>query len=193
MFTGIIEAIGKVTRVQFPQIEIEAPSEWKQINVGCSVAVDGVCLTVVKKKDTRLSFDVVEETREKTTLGSLRTDARVNLERSLSCDGRFEGYFVMGHVDGMGRIIRKVKQKTEELLEVESAQELTRFMVAKGSITVDGISLTLGPVQSKRFIVYLIPHTLQNTTLGSKRIGQRVNIETDVLAKYVVKYRFFGA
>lgn len=188
MFTGIVEAVGKVVRVSLPSLEIEVPDTWKNIRTGESVAVDGVCLTVVKKRGQRLDFDVIDETNRKTTLGDLQAGSRVNLERSLQRNDRMAGHFVTGHVDGVGKILRRAHQRNQELLEIETPPGLAPLMPPKGSVTVDGISLTLGPSGAKSFTVYLIPHTLQMTTLGKKKVGQRVNIEADILARYVVQY-----
>ena len=188
MFTGIIETVGRITRVQFPRLEVVVSSSWKGIKVGSSIAVDGVCLTVIKRQGSRLSFDVVEETRRKTTLGTLQAGSPVNLERALALGDRFEGHFVTGHVEGVGKILNRVKHAVQEKIEIEVPKSLLRFIVSKGSVAVDGISLTVGKINSTRnsLFVYLIPHTLKNTTLGIKKISQKVNIETDLLAKYVV-------
>ena len=188
MFTGIIEAIGRVTGVSFPELELEVTPLWKDVQIGESIAVDGICLTVVKRQKNRLTFDVIEETEKRTALGELNIGGQVNLERSLKPNSRLGGHFVTGHIDGVGKIYRRAKQKSQETIEIETPAGLVVFMSPKGSIAVDGISLTLGPVGSKSFTVYLIPHTLQNTVLGKKQVGQKVNIETDILAKYVVQY-----
>lgn len=188
MFSGIVEAVGKVVRVALPKVEIQVPKDWKNIQIGESVCVDGVCLTVVKRQDHQMTFDVVDETERKTTLGDLNAGSLVNLERSLQPSSRIGGHFVSGHVDGVGKIYRRAKQRIQEILEIETPEGLAPYMTPKGSVTVDGVSLTLGPVGSKSFTVYLIPHTIEKTTLGTKKIGQKVNVETDILAKYVVQY-----
>ena len=188
MFSGIVEAIGKVVRTALPKVEIQVPKNWKNIHVGESISVDGVCLTVVKWQNTRITFDVVDETEKKTTLGNLNAGSVVNLERSLQPNARIGGHFVAGHIDGVGKIYRRAKQRVQEILEIETPDGLDAYMAPKGSVAVDGVSLTLGPVGSKSFTVYLIPHTVQNTTLGAKKVGEKVNIETDILAKYVVQY-----
>ncbi len=188
MFSGIVEAVGKVVRIALPKVEIQVPKDWKNIQVGESVSVDGVCLTVVKWQDARITFDVVDETEKKTTLGNLNAGSIVNLERSLQPSARIGGHFVAGHVDGVGKIYRRAKQRVQEILEIETPEGLAPYMAPKGSVAVDGVSLTLGPVGSKSFMVYLIPHTIEKTTLGAKKVGEKVNIETDILAKYVVQY-----
>jgi riboflavin synthase len=188
MFSGIVEAVGKVVRVALPKVEVQVPKEWKNIQVGESISVDGVCLTVVKRQDARITFDVVDETEKKTTLGNLNVGSVINLERSLQPSARIGGHFVAGHVDGVGKIYRRAKQRVQEILEIETPEGLAPYMAPKGSVAVDGVSLTLGPVGSKSFMVYLIPHTIEKTTLGAKKVGEKVNIETDILAKYVVQY-----
>lgn len=188
MFSGIVEAVGKVVRIALPKVEIQVPKDWKNIQVGESISVDGVCLTVVKRQDSRITFDVVDETEKKTTLGNLNAGSVVNLERSLQPSARIGGHFVAGHVDGVGKIYRRAKQRVQEILEIETPEGLAPYMAPKGSVAVDGVSLTLGPVGSKSFTVYLIPHTIEKTTLGTKKVGEKVNIETDILAKYVVQY-----
>ncbi len=188
MFSGIVEAVGKVVRIALPKVEIQVPKDWKNIQMGESISVDGVCLTVVKRQDARITFDVVDETEKKTALGDLNAGSLVNLERSLQPSSRIGGHFISGHVDGVGKIYRRAKQRIQEILEIETPEGLVLYMTPKGSVAVDGVSLTLGPVGNKSFTVYLIPHTIEKTTLGAKKVGEKVNIETDILAKYVVQY-----
>ena len=153
--------------------------------LGASVAVNGCCLTVVQRDDTRLSFDVGPETLLRTNLGRLAAGSPVNLERSLRIGDELGGHFVSGHVDALGTLVRRIDDREWSTCWFRVPAELTRQMVAKGSVAVDGVSLTLVDVEPDRFSVMLIPHTLAVTTLGSRREGDTVNIETDLLAKYV--------
>lgn len=189
MFTGIVETLQPVTRVdRGPNCcELTVASTFgSAIRVGESVAVNGVCLTVVEIGDS-LRFQVGFETLACTNLGQLRVGDPVNLERSLKFGDRLGGHLLTGHVDAVGRIAERVNQGEFELVWFVCPPELTRQMVPKGSIAIDGISLTLVDVSADRFSVMLIPHTLQMTTLGFKRASDAVNLETDLLAKYVQK------
>jgi len=192
MFTGLVEILGKVhSRTSAARVgvflSIEAPVIAPQLALGESVAVNGVCLTVVATSANCFSFEVGPETLLKTNLGTLQHGERVNLERSLRVGDRLGGHFVQGHVDGVGTIQERRIEGEWEFVRFNCPAEMTCLMVPKGSIAVDGVSLTLVEVGADFFSVMLIPHTLDNTTLGFKKVGDRVNLETDMLAKHVRK------
>lgn len=190
MFTGIVEEVGRVVAVaprgSGSRLRIEAGKVADGLREGDSVAVQGVCLTAVEVGSSGFSADVSRETLERSTLGEARAGTPVNLERALAASGRLGGHIVQGHVDGTG-VIRTLEERGggDWWLEVEAPAELARYLVYKGSIAVDGISLTVARVDGPVFAVAVIPHTWENTTLRQARAGQRVNLETDVLAKYV--------
>lgn len=191
MFTGLVETLGTIaaTKPDGPGklLGIEAPQIAGELVLGESVAINGCCLTVVRRDTRSADFQAGPETLSKTVLGDLRVGDRVNLERAMSADGRFGGHLVQGHVDGVGSI-RSSQKDGEWITMWFSAGELAREMVPKGSVAVDGISLTVVDVSADAFSVALIPHTLAHTTLGFKKVGSRVNLETDVLGKYVLRY-----
>jgi riboflavin synthase len=191
MFTGLVEVLGTVQRVEADgsgrHLIVAAPTLAAELALGESVAVNGACLTVVEQTATSCRFQAGPETLRRTNLGELVSGDRVNLERSLRLGDRLGGHLVQGHVDGLGRIAERVRQGEWELVWFSTGPELTAQMVSKGSIAVDGVSLTLVDVTAERFSVALIPHTLAQTTLGLKSAGARVNLETDLLAKYVWK------
>lgn len=191
MFTGIIEAFGQVKRVTrgaaSAKIVVEVGALADDIKVGDSVAVDGACLTVAQIAGQVVTFDVMTETLDRTTLGDLKPSDKVNLERSLKLSDRLGGHFVSGHVDGVGILQRKTQMPGQCLVEVEATPEVTDMMIQKGSVAIDGISLTLVALSRESFSVALIPHTLANTTLNFKGPGARVNIETDMLGKWIKK------
>jgi riboflavin synthase len=192
MFTGLIEALGTVQRVELEgagrRLVLAAPSLAGTMAVGDSLAVNGACLTVVERNGDTLHFQAGPETLLRTNLGDLKPGDAVNLERPLAVTDRLDGHFVQGHIDGMGRIAERIRQGDWELVWFSCSPELTAQMVSKGSVAVDGVSLTIVEVAADRFSVALIPHTLTHTTLGHKGPGASVNIETDLLAKYVHKY-----
>lgn len=188
MFTGIVEELVEVVAVE----ETGAGRRLVVANafettpaIGDSVAVNGVCLTVVGTESATITFDVVRETLERSNLGALDVGARVNLERPMAAAGRFDGHVVQGHVDGRGEVTARRAEGDAERVRVDLPQSLGRYVVEKGSITVDGVSLTVTAVGEGWVEFVLIPHTLQATTLGSRQIGEQVNIEVDVIAKYV--------
>ena len=188
MFTGIIEAKGKVSeRSEDGRSLVVASDLLADLSVGSSVAVDGTCLTVVDTTSSGARFDVVEETLSRTTLGGLEIGDQVNLERAMPAAGRFEGHIVQGHVDGTGTVRAFRNSPTVAELEVDAPGHLLAHIVEKGSIAIDGVSLTVASVDAAGFTVALIPHTLALTTMGSLQVGDRVNLETDILAKYVGK------
>jgi riboflavin synthase len=191
MFTGLVEALGKVRAVT-PDgtgrlLEIAQASIAPELTLGESVAVSGVCLTVTATKDETFTCQVGPETLRLTNLGELQPGAVVNLERSLRVGDRLGGHIVQGHIDGLGRIDKRERQGDWETIWFSCPPELCRQMVRKGSVAVDGISLTLQGVTGSGFSVALIPHTLAVTTLGFKKPGDTVNLETDLFAKYVAK------
>lgn len=189
MFTGIIEGQGVVEallpRGQAHRLVLDVGPLAEGIAIGDSVAVDGACLTAVSIQGPRVEFDVIRETVERTAFATLRVKDRVNIERSMRADGRFHGHFVAGHVDGTGRILERRQEPGQVRFAVEVPARLTAFMIEKGSITIDGVSLTLVEVRPTSFAVALIPHTLEVTTLGAKQPGGLVNIEVDQLGKWV--------
>lgn len=192
MFTGIIETTAEVGSVEsvggLTRLAIEAPALAGEVAVGESVAVNGVCLTVTAASQGRVLFDAVAETLEKTALGDLAPGARVNLERAMRANDRLDGHIVQGHVDGVGRVRELRRDGDDVRLFVECGREISQFLVAKGSVAIDGVSLTVVDAQMDGFDVALIPLTLELTTLGQRREGDRVNLEADVLGKYVKRY-----
>jgi riboflavin synthase len=191
MFTGLIETLGTVRRLDAVgagrKLVIAEPALAPQLMIGESVAVNGACLTVVERDAESFHFQVGPETLVRTNLGQLIVGDVVNLERSLRLCDRLGGHFVQGHVDGLGTIASRRRDGDWELVWVQCPEELATQMASKGSVAVDGISLTLVDVTRDSFSVALIPHTLAQTTLGRKAVGSTVNLETDLLAKYVFK------
>lgn len=186
MFTGIVQELGSVKRIQGESIFIEAG--FKEMEIGESISVNGVCLTVSRVHPSRiLQFDVSGETKDKSNLGQLRVQDSVNLERSLRLSDRLGGHIVTGHVEGTGRIKLKKREKDSTVMEIGIPAELKKYVVPKGSIAVDGVSLTVVDVCRDSFTVSLIPHTLASTTLGIRKAGEVVNLETDILARYAEK------
>jgi riboflavin synthase len=191
MFTGLVEALGTVSALHDTgagrRLIIRHPELAPQLALGESVSVNGACLTVVEPAKETFSFDVGPETLLRTNLGALSAGERVNLERAMLASSRLGGHLVQGHVDGVGMVVEKREEVEWVFMAFSSPGELLAQMVPKGSICVDGVSLTLVEVAADRFSVMLIPHTLANTTLGFKGVGSAVNLETDMLAKYVFK------
>lgn len=191
MFTGIVQAMGTVYRIRqdtgAKRIEVSQP-DWRDVLVGESVAVDGVCLTVVASQDHRMTFEVIPQTFKLTTLGHLKPGSRVNLERALTPSDRLSGHFVSGHIDGVGKIVKHREAHGELALDVQLPKPFRRFVIDKGAIAIDGISLTVGEIHKDRLRVFLIPQTQRMTTLGEKPVGSRVNIELDVIGKYVDRH-----
>jgi riboflavin synthase len=191
MFTGIVEELGEITEIRHgadsARLTMRGPLVARDVEAGASIAVDGVCLTVVEHGPDWFTADVMRETLDRSTLGDLATGAPVNLERAMVAGGRFGGHVVQGHVDGTGRLLRRTPGDRWEVLTLALPPDLARYVVTKGSITVDGVSLTVSGLDDDAgaFEVSLIPTTLGLTTLGQRRVGDRVNLEVDVLAKYV--------
>ena len=191
MFTGIVEELGTVAALEDQgdavRLSVQGPRVTSDVAEGDSISVNGCCLTVVESADGSFTADVMQETLDKTSLGSLEPGSRVNLERAVTPATRLGGHIVQGHVDGTGRILSRTPSEHWEVVEIELPDSLDRYLVDKGSITVDGISLTVVTAADGRFSVSLIPETLARTTLGLKQPGDVVNLEVDVIAKYVEK------
>lgn len=191
MFTGIVEHLGSVLSVTEEgdgrSFVIDSGPVSKGIELGQSVAVNGACLTVVGIDERHLMFQAVGETVDRTNLGGIRTGDSVNLERPMPASGRFDGHIVQGHVDGIAAVSDVQPSGDGVLMRFETPPALSRYIVEKGSITVDGVSLTVTTVEGDTVGAALIPHTLKGTTLGSRRVGDVVNLEVDVIAKYVEK------
>jgi riboflavin synthase len=189
MFTGLIEEVGTVTstreRERSKQLQIVAPRIAKKIRIGESVAVNGCCLTLSAHRGDQLTFDLLEETLGRTNLKMLKRDSAVNLERALRTDGRLGGHFVQGHVDCTSRVISFRQTRGDHRLEVGLPAEFARYVACKGSIAIDGISLTIAEVSPMSFVVWIIPHTKRHTNLDRAEAGDVVNLEFDILAKYV--------
>jgi riboflavin synthase len=186
MFTGIVEEAGEVVAIKPGRKSTELTVCARPTTVrGGSVAVNGACLTVVAKRGRRLRFDVLNETMLRTNFSELRPGSLVNLERPLRADARLDGHFVQGHVDGTGRVRRWEKVGKDYVLEVTAPRALMKYIVEKGSIAVDGISLTVAGLGRDWFRVWIIPHTRAVTNLRARRVGDAVNLEVDILAKYV--------
>ena len=189
MFTGLIEELGRVRRRvrrgAFQQLEIEAERVLAGLQVGDSVNIDGVCQTAVAIGESGFAVETVAETVARTTLGTLGIGQAVNLERALRADQRLGGHLVLGHVDGVARIRRRTERDGEHRFEIEPPAALARYIAAKGSVALDGISLTVAQVGGDAFTVAIIPHTFDNTTLRHRRSGDSVNLEIDVIARYV--------
>ncbi|MGW6708120.1 riboflavin synthase [Streptomyces sp. NPDC054956] len=189
MFTGIVEELGEVTAVEeLPEasrFRLRGPLVTEGAKHGDSIAVNGVCLTVVETAEGEFTADVMQETLNRSSLGALTKGSRVNLERPMALGGRLGGHLVQGHVDGTGEILSRTPSEHWELVKVALPANLSRYVVEKGSITVDGVSLTVVEAAADWFTISLIPTTLALTTLGIKKPGDPVNLEVDVLAKYV--------
>ncbi len=192
VFSGIIEATGRISTVEpcggGRTLVVAAPKYWADVRMGASVAIDGVCLTVTRVRGDEASFDVIAETLRRSTLGEAGPGGLVNLQKSLTVGDRIDGHFVQGHVDALGTIAKVEQSERESIWWFSTDPEARPYIVPKGSIAIDGISLTIADVRDDLFSVALIPTTLAQTTLGQKRAGHKVNIETDVLARTVIHY-----
>lgn len=192
MFTGIVEETGVVERIrQGPkstELYVRPKTVGRSLRVGNSIAVNGACLTVAAKRGCLLRFDVLNETMTRTNFGELEHGSLVNLERPLRADGRLDGHFVQGHVDGTGVVRRYEKSGSDYVLEVKAPAAIMKYIVEKGSISVDGISLTVAAFGGNWFRIWIIPHTHEITNLCVRRAGQRVNLEADMLAKHLEKF-----
>ena len=191
MFTGIVEELGTVTQVDdlgdAIRLTLEAQTVLEDAQLGDSISVNGCCLTVAARGDDTWTADVMQETLDKTSLYGVRPGDRVNLERAVTAATRLGGHIVQGHVDGVGTVVARHPSEHWEVVEISMPTQLARYLVDKGSITVDGVSLTVVEAGDEAFTVSLIPETLARTTLGLRQPGDRVNLETDVIAKHVEK------
>lgn len=192
MFTGIVEEVGTIERIQRGQysaiLSIQAEKILQDMKVGDSIAVNGVCLTVTSFTTRCFHADVMHETLDRSSLAGLTGGSHVNLERAMPADGRFGGHIVAGHVDGVGKIMSVRQDDTAVWYRVQASPQILRYIVEKGSIAIDGISLTVARLGKEDFSVSAIPHTVQITTLGERRAGDTVNLENDVIGKYVERF-----
>ncbi len=193
MFTGIVKESGIVRGIgksgALYRLDIGAKEISRSVKIGDSVAVNGVCLTLVSVKESVMSFDVMVETVRKTNLAELKNGDRVNLEDPLKAGDPLGGHFVLGHIDCMGKMTAIKRSDAEVSIEVGIPAEFDNLIVDKGSVALDGISLTIGEAGRNKFNVYLIPHTLDSTTLGSRKVGDKLNIEFDILGKYIARLK----
>jgi riboflavin synthase len=200
MFTGIVEETGTVDQIRQGRNSIEfyvqAKTCARGLNVGDSLAVNGCCLTVVKlfsrRKRKLVQFDLLKETWERTNLQFTESGSKVNLERSLRANGRLGGHFVTGHIDGFGRIVHWERTGADYHLEISAPADLMRYVIKKGAIAVDGVSLTVATVQKSKFGLWIIPHTLRMTAFSQRKRGDAVNLEVDLIGKYVERFVTFS-
>ncbi len=189
MFTGLVEEVGNVLWIRATehgtQLQVSAPSIAEQVRKGDSIAVNGCCLTVTEQRRDQLTFDLLEETLDLTNLRALRPDSAVNLERALAADGRIGGHFVQGHIDCAARVLSFERTGSDYRLDVESPNEFAHYLAYKGSVALNGISLTVAEILPTSFAVWIIPHTRRNTNLTRVAAGDSLNVEFDLLAKYV--------
>ena len=192
MFTGIIEGLGTIDAVrpsgEGRRLAIRSDFDLHNTRIGDSICVNGACLTAVRLEGRRFDVDVSPETVARTTFGSAAVGDRVNLERALRLSDRLDGHLVSGHVDGLGHLEKREKADGFILLTFTVAPDMTRYMIEKGSVAVDGVSLTINHIDPKRFQVSIIPHTAMLTTIGQKNVGEAYNIETDLIGKYVERF-----
>lgn len=195
MFTGIIEELGEVSSIQRGsqsiEIEIKAHEILNDVEIGDSIATNGVCLTVTDFTENRFTVDVMPETIRKSSLDDLQIGDRVNLERALRLQDRLGGHLVSGHIDGRGEIKKRRREDNAILFTISLPQELKKYVIPKGSIAIDGISLTIAELFAHEFIVSIIPHTAEVTNLGKKEVGDVVNLEVDLIGKYVERMLTF--
>ncbi|WP_317854218.1 riboflavin synthase [Chakrabartyella piscis] len=192
MFTGIIEEMGIVKSIKkgakSVKLCIEAKKIFSDLHIGDSVATNGVCLTVTSITGNVFSADVMQETLSRSSLQDLKQGGFVNLERAMAANGRFGGHMVSGHIDGVGKIISITKDDIAYWYKIQTTNKIMHYIIEKGSITIDGISLTVAKVERDNFLVSVIPHTLEQTTLQNKKIGSVVNLENDMVGKYIEKF-----
>jgi len=190
MFTGIVERTASVASVSegtgFVRLNLAAAAHWPDVKLGDSVAVNGVCLTVADISPPTVGFDIIPETVRKTNLGLLKAGDLVNVERSLRAGDRIDGHFVQGHVDATGKLVDQIADEREWKLTIHPPAELMKYIIPRGSVAIDGVSLTIANAAADRFEVALIPTTIKLTTLGSRAIGWPFNLEADILAKTIV-------
>ena len=189
MFTGLVEETGTTVEcirdARSARLTITTPGVHEGAKPGDSIAVNGCCLTVVAIAGDQLTFDAIPETLDRTNLGDLKVGDRVNLERPLAANARLDGHFVQGHIDGVGTIVSLTPDGNAVVMEISAPEKYRRYLVEKGSVAVDGVSLTIADVRAETFTVWTIPHTRQVTTLGAREVGSRVNLECDLLGKYI--------
>lgn len=192
MFTGIIEHLAPITAIERQKshlrLAIQSPFRKETIQLGESIALNGVCLTVSGKQDDSLCFDLQYETLSKTYLGTLNIGTVLNIERALGMGDRMGGHIVQGHVDEVGIIVHNQQSGEDWVLEIEVSEQFLPYLVAKGSIAIDGISLTIVTITHSRFTTHIIPYTYEHTTIKLKKTGDKVNLEADILGKYVINY-----
>ena len=192
MFTGIVERIGKIESIrnkkECKEFCIYLEHMFSDICIGDSISINGVCLTITKKESNYMNFDVIKETLNKTNLGSLLLGEFVNLERALSLSSRLSGHILQGHIEGVGVIIDYKKKKNETVMSIGVDPSLLIYCIPKGSIALDGISLTIAKIEDNIVDVALIPHTIENTNLNHKKVGDSLNIETDIIGKYIHQF-----
>lgn len=191
MFTGIIEEVGKIKNIQGGtnyKLTIGASKILEDIHLGDSIAVNGICLTAIKWDNGSFTVDVMRETLERTSLHKLRAGSFVNLERALAANGRFGGHIVSGHIDGTGEIINIRRDANAVWYKIKTSEKIMEFIIEKGSIAIDGISLTVAKVDRSAFYVSVIPHTLENTILLRNKTGDIVNLENDIVGKYIKSF-----
>lgn len=196
MFTGIVEEIGSIKGISkganSAVLTLSAKKVLEDVNLGDSIAVNGVCLTVISYRQDEFTVDVMHETMDRSSLSSLKAGSKVNLERAMMANGRFGGHIVSGHIDGTGKILSVKKDDNAIWYQISADKKILKYIIEKGSITIDGISLTVAKVTDRDFSVSIIPHTLENTILAYKSEGHIVNLENDCIAKYVEKLMNFG-
>ncbi len=192
MFTGIIEEVGEFISIEkvdgSARLKLRAEKILEDLKIGDSIAINGVCLTVVDYHQEIVTADLLSETLEKTNLKYLQSGGKVNLERALQPTSRIGGHFVTGHVDGMGKVIRREKKGADIVFMIEVAEEIIKLIAPKGCVAVDGISLTVVDVERNSFTVHIIPHTIETTTMKFRTVGDYLNIEADILARYLVNF-----
>ena len=195
MFTGIVEEIGTIKKVEkgakSSKLTIEGAKIFDDLKLGDSVAVNGVCLTVTEYTKNTFTADVMNETLSRSNLGDLKNGSRVDLERAMAADGRFGGHIVSGHIDGTGRIVKTEKDDIAVWYTIAADKKIMKYIIEKGSVTIDGISLTVAKVTDTDFSVSIIPHTAKETVLGFKKAGDTVNLENDVVGKYIEHFLTF--
>ena len=195
MFTGIIEEIGTIKNINTngvsAQLNIASNIVLEGTKIGDSIAVNGVCLTVTSLTSNSFTADIMAETLRRSNLGNLVPQSKVNLERAMIANGRFGGHIVSGHIDGIGTIIETKPEGNAIWVKIKTSNEILKYIIQKGSITIDGISLTVAKITDQDFSVSIIPHTAENTTLLQKKVGEVVNLENDIVGKYVEKLLSF--
>lgn len=192
MFTGIIEEVGRIAQIhkqgEFAVVTINANKVLSDVHLGDSIAVNGVCLTVTSFTASQFTADVMSETLKRTSLGELKPSSPVNLERAMAANGRFGGHIVSGHIDGTGEVVEITPANHSTWYRIKTSAKLMRYIIEKGSITIDGISLTVVDTDENSFRVSIIPHTIKETNLGTKKIGSLVNLENDIVGKYIEQF-----